>query len=314
MDINLRGTFFLTQYAAKRMAKTPVPRAGIIRLTSTGRNASLNRAGYCISKAGLSMAAKTFCRAAGEYGVNVYEIRPGIIDTDMIAPVRERYETLLAGGLAPLGRISRPDDIADTVSALAAGALRSRPVRFYTLTAEYIFRSCDNMVYIKLNSYTVPYNSLAAAVVGSGAAGLACSDRLHRLGVRDIALVTEGMEMGTSRNTGSDKQTYYKLSLTGDRQDSVVELAKSLSAGGAMHSDLALVEAAGSARRYRSCRARRSLPPNDFGEYVAYRTTTRRAEPSNLLRAAGLAHCDRASQEAVRNKIRCSTAAERLKS
>lgn len=127
MDINLRGTFFLTQYAAKRMAEAPVPETprAIITITSiSAETASLNRAEYCISKAGLSMAARLFAARLAEYGINVYEIRPGIIDTDMIAPVRERYETLLAGGLAPLGRIGRPDDIADTVSALAAGALR----------------------------------------------------------------------------------------------------------------------------------------------------------------------------------------------
>jgi len=129
------------------------------------------------------------------------------------------------------------------------------------------------MEYIKLGSYTVPHVPLAAALVGSGAAGLACADRLHRLGVRDIALITEGMNMGTSRNTGSDKQTYYKLSLTGDREDSVYELASTLFSGGAMHGDLALAEAAGSARAFFNLvELGVPFPTNDYGEYVAYRT------------------------------------------
>lgn len=129
------------------------------------------------------------------------------------------------------------------------------------------------MEYINLNSYTVPHVALSAAVVGSGAAGLACADRLHRLGVRDVALITEGMNMGTSRNTGSDKQTYYKLSLTGSREDSVVELAKSLCAGGAMHGDLALTEAASSVRAFFNLvELGVPFPTNEYGEYAAYRT------------------------------------------
>lgn len=127
MNINLRGTFFLTQYAASRMANDTVPETprAIITITSISADTvSLNRAEYCISKAGLSMASKLFAARLAEYGINVYELRPGIIDTEMIAPVRERYEALLSGGLAPLGRMGKPEDIADAVSALAAGALR----------------------------------------------------------------------------------------------------------------------------------------------------------------------------------------------
>ncbi len=129
------------------------------------------------------------------------------------------------------------------------------------------------MDYIKLNSYTVPHVTVTAAVVGSGAAGLTCADRLHKLGVRDIALITEGMNMGTSRNTGSDKQTYYKISLTGSREDSVTALAESLCAGGAMHGDLALTEAAGSARAFFNLvELGVPFPTNEYGEYAAYRT------------------------------------------
>ena len=69
------------------------------------------------------------------------------------------------------------------------------------------------------------YNTL---IIGSGCAGFNAADRLFSLGVKDVAIITEGINMGTSRNTGSDKQTYYKLSLCGDEGDSVRELAKTL--------------------------------------------------------------------------------------
>jgi succinate dehydrogenase/fumarate reductase flavoprotein subunit len=72
-------------------------------------------------------------------------------------------------------------------------------------------------------------------IIGSGCAGYHAAERLHRLGVTDIAILTEGRTMGTSRNTGSDKQTYYKLSLCGDDGDSVREMAQTLFAGGAVN-------------------------------------------------------------------------------
>jgi len=110
-------------------------------------------------------------------------------------------------------------------------------------------------------------------VVGSGAAGLNAADRLYSLGVRDIAVVTEGLYMGTSRNTGSDKQTYYKLTLSGDTPDSVMEMAKTLFDGGSMNGDIALVEAALSAQCfYRLVDIGVPFPHNRYGEYVGYKT------------------------------------------
>ncbi|HBN84289.1 MAG TPA: oxidoreductase, partial [Clostridiales bacterium] len=91
---------------------------------------------------------------------------------------------------------------------------------------------------------------LNTVIVGSGAAGLNAADCLFNKGVTDIALVTEGMNMGTSRNTGSDKQTYYKLSTGGDVPDSPLEMAKDLMDGGSMHGDIALTEAASSFRGF----------------------------------------------------------------
>ena len=115
--------------------------------------------------------------------------------------------------------------------------------------------------------------SLNTVVVGSGAAGLNAADRLYNFGQQDIAVVTEGINMGTSRNTGSDKQTYYKLTLGGKDQDSVFEMAETLFSGGSMDGDLALVEAALSARSfYHLVDIGVPFPHNRFGEYVGYKT------------------------------------------
>ena len=85
---------------------------------------SVNRGEYCISKAGLSMAAKLYADRMAEFGVNVYEVRPGIIATDMTAGVRAKYDALIADGLLPIPRIGEPEDIGEAVRSLAEGALR----------------------------------------------------------------------------------------------------------------------------------------------------------------------------------------------
>ena len=123
LDINLKGTFFLTQYAANRMLAAKCGEM-IINVTSmSAYTASISRGGYCISKAGLSMATELFAARLAEYGINVYEIRPGIIRTDMTAAVTEKYEAMIAGGLLPISRMGTPEDIAGAVSAVASGAL-----------------------------------------------------------------------------------------------------------------------------------------------------------------------------------------------
>lgn len=119
-----------------------------------------------------------------------------------------------------------------------------------------------------MNTYTYD-----AVVVGSGSAGYACAVRLHREGVKKIAVLTEGRLLGTSRCSGSDKQTYYKLSLAGDAQDSVTAMARTLFAGGSVDGDLALAEAAGSAEAFFSLvQLGVKFPANAYGEYVGYRT------------------------------------------
>lgn len=110
-------------------------------------------------------------------------------------------------------------------------------------------------------------------IVGSGAAGLRAAECLYELGHTDIAIVTEGINCGTSRNTGSDKQTYYKLSLSGSDADSVREMASSLYQGQAVDGDIALCEAAASANSFfHLVQLGVPFPTNEYGEYVGYKT------------------------------------------
>lgn len=126
---------------------------------------------------------------------------------------------------------------------------------------------------ITIGDWNIEVISLNTVVVGSGAAGLNAADRLYTFGQRDIAIVTEGMKAGTSRNTGSDKQTYYKLTLAGDTFDSVMEMAKTYFQGGSMDGDIALVEAALSAQAfYHLVDIGVPFPHNRYGEYVGYKT------------------------------------------
>ena len=112
-----------------------------------------------------------------------------------------------------------------------------------------------------------------AVVIGSGCAGYNCADWLFDLGYKNIALLTEGRLLGTSRNTGSDKQTYYKLSLAGDEGDSVMNMAETLFSGGAMDGDVALAEAANSARCFLKLAGLGvRFPTNEYGEFVGYKT------------------------------------------
>ncbi len=110
-------------------------------------------------------------------------------------------------------------------------------------------------------------------IVGSGAAGLNAAVQLHRQGVRDLLILTEGLDMGTSINTGSDKQTYYKLGLCGAEGDSPRAMAESYFAGGSMHGDLALVEAALSPRAFMNLvNLGVPFPQDRYGQFVGYKT------------------------------------------
>ncbi len=120
---------------------------------------------------------------------------------------------------------------------------------------------------------SIPFCRVHTLVVGSGAAGLNAAVQLHRAGIGDVLIVTEGLQMGTSINTGSDKQTYYKLSLCGDQADSPRLLAETLFAAGSMHGDLALAEAAGSARAFlHLVNLGVPFPRDRFGQFPGYKT------------------------------------------
>jgi succinate dehydrogenase/fumarate reductase flavoprotein subunit len=118
-----------------------------------------------------------------------------------------------------------------------------------------------------------PSTKLHTLIIGSGAAGLNAALQLESVGITDIAILTEGLNMGTSINTGSDKQTYYKLGLYGDDHDSPIALAKTFLASGGMHGDLALVEAALSTRAFFNLvNLGVGFPRDCYGQFVGYKT------------------------------------------
>ena len=130
IGINLRGTFFLCQYAANAMLRLmegisgerPAPR--IINITSiSAYTVSTSRAEYCIAKAGLSMATQAFADRLAPLNLRVFEVRPGVIDTSMTSAVKDKYEALIDGGLTPVRRMGQPEDVARMVLAACSGLL-----------------------------------------------------------------------------------------------------------------------------------------------------------------------------------------------
>lgn len=126
VSTNLKGTYFLTQKAAKWMIDQKrvdsTFKGCIITVSSISATvASVNRGEYCISKAGLSMATQLFATRLGEFNIPVYEIRPGVIDTDMTAGAKEKYDNLIAEGLTITRRWGLPDDVGKAAAALAKG-------------------------------------------------------------------------------------------------------------------------------------------------------------------------------------------------
>ena len=126
---------------------------------------------------------------------------------------------------------------------------------------------------VTLNGRTLPARVYDAVVVGTGCAGFNAADRLHHYGRTDIAIVTDYVKGGTSRNTGSDKQTYYKLTLSGNEPDSVQLMAETYFAGQCMDGEHALCEAALSSKCFlRLCDLGVPFPVNRYGEYIGYKT------------------------------------------
>lgn len=126
---------------------------------------------------------------------------------------------------------------------------------------------------VTIQGLSLPARVYDAVVVGTGCAGFNAADRLYHYGRRDIAIVTDHVKGGTSRNTGSDKQTYYKLTLSGGEPDSVEQMAQTYFEGQCMDGEHALCEAALSARCFlRLCELGVPFPANRYGEYIGYKT------------------------------------------
>ena len=129
LGVNLKGTFFLCQLAANAMLRMQAkdleeyaPR--IVNIGSmSAYTSSPSRPEYCISKAGIAMVTQLFADRLCEAGIPVFEIRPGIIETDMTSVVHEKYEKLIAGGITPIRRFGKPDDVAKMVVAACSGLL-----------------------------------------------------------------------------------------------------------------------------------------------------------------------------------------------
>jgi NAD(P)-dependent dehydrogenase (short-subunit alcohol dehydrogenase family) len=122
LGTNLKGPYFLTQQIGRWMLERKNGR--IVFITSISSfTASVNRGEYCVSKAGLSMTAQLFAARLAPAGIHVFEIQPGIIRTDMTAPVTSAYEERIARGLLPQGRMGEPEDVARAVRAIADGHL-----------------------------------------------------------------------------------------------------------------------------------------------------------------------------------------------
>lgn len=131
ININLKGPYFLTQQVALRMIEQVqssnvnsfgLPR--IVTITSISAfTASVNRGDYCVAKAGLAMMTKLFAARLAEFGINVYEIRPGVIATDMTGGVKDKYDKLIEQGAWPIRRWGYPEDVGRAVAAIARGDL-----------------------------------------------------------------------------------------------------------------------------------------------------------------------------------------------
>lgn len=128
ISINLRGPYFLTQAAARWMVDQRKANARfrgcIVNVSSVSATVvSTNRGDYCISKAGVAMATQLWAARLAEFGIDVYEVRPGVIATDMTAGVKEKYDHLIAGGLTVEQRWGTPQDVGNAVALLARGEL-----------------------------------------------------------------------------------------------------------------------------------------------------------------------------------------------
>jgi NAD(P)-dependent dehydrogenase (short-subunit alcohol dehydrogenase family) len=125
LAVNLKGPFFLIQRVAREMLRVPdLVNPSIVNIGSlSAYSASTNRGDYCVSKAGLAMLTQLWALRLADHGIRVFEVRPGIIETDMTAAARERYTQLIAEGLTPIRRWGTPADVGRAVAALVTGTI-----------------------------------------------------------------------------------------------------------------------------------------------------------------------------------------------
>ena len=123
LNVNTRGTFFLTQAFARRLRPSQAHRSIVTISSANASGVSINRGEYCISKAGVSMMSKLFAARLGNEGIGVYEIQPGFIETDMTAPSKARYDKLIDEGLTVIKRFGTPEEVGRIALTLAQGLL-----------------------------------------------------------------------------------------------------------------------------------------------------------------------------------------------
>jgi NAD(P)-dependent dehydrogenase (short-subunit alcohol dehydrogenase family) len=123
LNVNTRGTFFLTQAFAKRLQASESHRSIVTISSANATGVSITRGEYCISKAGVSMMSKLFAARLSNEGIGVYEIQPGFIETDMTAPSKARYDKLIDEGLTVIKRFGTPEEVGRIALTLAQGLL-----------------------------------------------------------------------------------------------------------------------------------------------------------------------------------------------
>jgi len=145
LGINLEGTFFLSQVFAREMIRLGETLQGytprIVNISSiSAYTSSIERGEYCISKAGVAMVTQLFAHRLAEHGIGVFEVRPGVIATDMTAPVTAKYEALIEDGLTPTRRMGQPDDIASCVAAICRGDFDFSTGQVFNIDGGFHFR------------------------------------------------------------------------------------------------------------------------------------------------------------------------------
>ena len=223
---------------------------------------STSRGEYCVSKAAVSMLTTLFADRLAPEGILVNEVRPGVIATDMNSVVTEKYDTMIKNGVFPIARWGKAEDVAEMIAFFCSDSVLYTTGNYVDVDGGF---SHQEAIKEGLHNETERAKNRTSGHREAGAAGFQSALRLYQNGEWDLTVVTENINAGTSRNTGSDKQTYYKLTLSGKDPDSVENMAEDLFAGQCVDGDQALCEAALSARCF-------FCPYRTGGSFSMYRT------------------------------------------